>query len=83
MWVALADGACRYAANDLPRRDRFNDDGTRRGDAALANTGAVQHRHIGTQPCASADTAAVTRADTLLGDRNIGSVCLIVASAHR
>ena len=48
MLVALTDGARWHAANDLLWRDRFNDDGTCCGDAAFAETGAIQHGNIGT-----------------------------------
>jgi len=81
--VALTDGARWHAANDLLWRDRFNDDGPCCGDAPFAKTGTVQYGYIGTQPSAWADTASFARPDALLGDRNIGSVGLIVSSAYK
>lgn len=82
MLVALTDGARRHAANDLPWRDWFNDDGPCCSNAAFAKTGAIQHGNIGTQPYAVTDIASFACPDALLGDRNIGSVGLIVASAY-
>ena len=68
MLVALTDGARRHAANDLPWRDRFNDNGPCCSDAAFAKTGAIQHGNIGTQPYAVTDSASFACPDALLGD---------------